>query len=140
MIEIALVDSNDTEGKLLNFVLKDLKLVKMFQVIHFKTGNSALEYLHRREREHGLIIITEFMLAGMSGLDLIGRLREQMEWKNIPVVVHALNQWPVKIEAAYNAGACIVLNKESELDETIEQFRGFLLHMHRHMTRAESRI
>lgn len=139
MIEILVLDGNQTEGKLLRFLLQDLKMEDVFSIHQFRQAQALKDHLNGRQTFENCFLLTETALPGGSGLWLIGELKEHPAWKDIPVVVYTLSTWPGKVKEAYDAGADIVLGKKAELDETLEQFRGFLSHMRVQMTLAANR-
>ena len=55
-----------------------------FQPVCFVTGRQALEGLRW---QIPALIITDVLLPGMSGFDLVSTLRAHETWRNIPVVM-----------------------------------------------------
>ena len=66
------------------FTIKtSLEMDEKFQVIGFETGEQCIKYL-----ENGNIpdvILTESRMPGMTGWEIIQKIRENPLWKNIPI-------------------------------------------------------
>lgn len=66
------------------FTIKtSLEMDENFQVIGFETGEQCIKYL-----ENGNIpdvILTESRMPGMTGWEIIQKIRENPLWKNIPI-------------------------------------------------------
>lgn len=86
---ILAVDDNPDVLALLRLLLSD----EGFEVITAASGSEALQLMQR----HFLpdLVITDYAMPGMTGLDLCNHLRSQPETRHIPVFLHsALNEPP----------------------------------------------
>jgi CheY-like chemotaxis protein len=77
---ILLVDDDPTTLRLLEMTLRREHL----QTISTRSAEDALELLRREECS---LIITDFQMPGMSGLEFLGRLRAEPATAGIPVVM-----------------------------------------------------
>ena len=90
--------------------------------LHFVTdGESALNFLGRRDAYAQApvpsLILLDYNLPRISGLDTLKRIKANPEWRPIPVIVLTSSANPRDIAATYeNYGNCF-LTKPMEIDE-----------------------
>jgi CheY-like chemotaxis protein len=82
---ILVVESNSKERS----VLTDVLARASYSVDAVESGEAALEWL---ERQPASLIIIDLLMPGMSGFDLLSRLRESPETNSIPVIVIAVKE------------------------------------------------
>jgi len=66
-----------------------------YEVISADNGAEALETALREKPD---IIVTDYQMPAMSGLELIGKLREQEETKNTPVIMLTARSFAISQE------------------------------------------
>ena len=81
-----------------------------FQVDTVADGQQALESIHRDKPD---LVLLDFMLPKMDGLEVLKRLRSEHRFANLPVIVFSASGRPNIVEEALAAGATIVVSKTS---------------------------
>ncbi|XP_030525744.1 two-component response regulator ORR3-like [Rhodamnia argentea] len=113
------VDDNVIDRKLIERLLK----TSSYQVTTVDSGSKALEFLglheddesnsdspsilrnnHHQELEVNLII-TDYCMPGMTGYDLLKKIKESSSLKNIPVVIMSSENDPLRIGRCLKEGA-----------------------------------
>jgi diguanylate cyclase (GGDEF)-like protein len=85
------------------------------EVVEADGGESAWEHY---QREHARLIITDWMMPGMNGLDLIGRIREVQEQAGFSyIILLTALSGKAQVVRGLQAGADDYLTKPYDLDE-----------------------
>ena len=93
------------EDDLLNLeVICDGLLEKGFDVLKAESGIEALRILERTTKKIKVIIL-DWMMPEMSGLELLGLLKEDEDFRNIPVIVQTAMAQPENIVQGLDSGA-----------------------------------
>ena len=93
------------EDDLLNLeVICDNLLDKGFDVLKAESGIEALRILERTTKKIKVIIL-DWMMPEMSGLELLGLLKEDEDFRNIPVIVQTAMAQPENIVQGLDSGA-----------------------------------
>ncbi|XP_039136846.1 two-component response regulator ORR9-like [Dioscorea cayenensis subsp. rotundata] len=107
------VDDSLIDRKLIERLLK----TSSYQVTTVESGNKALEFLglHDEPRESPSVspnneievnlIITDYCMPGMTGYDLLKRVKESSSLKDIPVVIMSSENVPSRINRCLEEGA-----------------------------------
>ncbi|KAG6473872.1 two-component response regulator ORR4-like [Zingiber officinale] len=102
------VDDSLLDRKLIERLLK----TSSFQVTTVDSGSKALEVLGLREDqqpEHNEIevnlVITDYCMPGMTGYDLLKKIKESSSLKDIPVVIMSSENVPSRINRCLEGGA-----------------------------------
>ncbi|CAN1852468.1 Two-component response regulator ARR17 [Linum perenne] len=99
-IHVLAVDDNLVERKLLERLLKN---VSSCTVTTAENGVKALEYLGLQDeaRDRGLkkvnLIITDYCMPGMTGYELLKKIKESRDLKGVPVVVVSSENIPTRV-------------------------------------------
>jgi sensor histidine kinase YesM len=95
--KILIVDDEHINIKILSMILE-----KEFEVFEAYKGDSALEILQNNKID---LVITDIMMAGMSGIELIQRIRNTYSIIDLPILVSTTKYSDNDIELAYQVGA-----------------------------------
>lgn len=104
------VDDSIIDRKLIEKLLK----TSSFQVTAVDSPKKALELLglnggeKSKENELGMkvnMIITDYSMPGMTGYDLLRRIKASEKWKDIPVVIMSSENIPARINRCLEDGA-----------------------------------
>ncbi|KAH7667127.1 two-component response regulator ARR-A family protein [Dioscorea alata] len=107
------VDDSLIDRKLIERLLK----TSSYQVTTVESGNKALEFLglHDEQRESPSVspnneievnlIITDYCMPGMTGYDLLKKVKESSSLKDIPVVIMSSENVPSRINRCLEEGA-----------------------------------
>jgi two-component system, chemotaxis family, chemotaxis protein CheY len=87
-----------------------------FEVICAEDGKKALELI---EKEPPGLIITDISMPVMDGIEMIERLREHSEWREIPVLVMSAFRSEI-VNNAMQAGANAATVKPLEIDKLMK--------------------
>lgn len=79
-----------------------------FRVLKAYGGENALSILSQETPD---AIVLDMMMPEMSGLDLLGRLRQQPATRKLPVVVVSAKSLPTDMKNGLQAGATFYLTK-----------------------------
>ncbi|CAN1852469.1 Two-component response regulator ARR17 [Linum perenne] len=107
-IHVLAVDDNLVERKLLERLLKN---VSSCTVTTAENGVKALEYLGLQDeaRDRGLkkvnLIITDYCMPGMTGYELLKKIKESRDLKGVPVVVVSSENIPTRVNQCLKEGA-----------------------------------
>uniref|UniRef100_A0A7N0UUM2 Response regulatory domain-containing protein n=1 Tax=Kalanchoe fedtschenkoi TaxID=63787 RepID=A0A7N0UUM2_KALFE len=122
------VDDSLIDRKLLEKLLK----VSSFQVTCVDSGDKALEYLGLLEKSSASLlsskeemekvskvnmIMTDYCMPGMTGYDLLKRVKGSSSWKDVPVVVMSSENVPSRIDMCLNEGAEDFILKPLQLSD-----------------------
>ncbi len=92
-------------------------------VLRAKDAVSALE---TARAEHPDIVVSDVMMPGRSGLDLIADLRADGETAAIPVMLLSARALAAEVAEGYSAGAVDYVTKPFDPDDLVERIRKVL--------------
>ncbi|GLT49836.1 hypothetical protein SLA2020_233660 [Shorea laevis] len=126
------VDDSLVDRKLLERLLK----ISSYQVTCVESGNKALEYLglldhdnpHPSSQQEGMkvnLIMTDYCMPGMSGYDLLKRVKGS-SWKDVPVVVMSSENVPSRVTMCLEGGAEEFMLKPLQLSD-VKKIQSYLL-------------
>ncbi|CAN1813707.1 Two-component response regulator ARR9 [Linum perenne] len=107
------VDDSIIDRKLIERLLK----TSSYQVTSVDSGSKALEFLGMKnsisedddgdgDLDHEVnLIITDYCMPGMTGYDLLRKIKESKSFKNIPVVIMSSENVPSRINRCLEQGA-----------------------------------
>ncbi len=106
---ILIVEDDLLNLEIISEGLKD----KGFDIIKAKNGIEALRILENTDKEIKVIIL-DWMMPEMSGVDLLGLLKEDEAFKHIPVIIQTAKTQPSSIVQGMDSGAYQYLTKPFE--------------------------
>ena len=80
MKKVLIVDDSKSQQKLANGLLQTLKV----DISLADDGNSALEWL--KENGQPDVILMDIVMPDMSGLDVCRHIRQEMNYKTVPII------------------------------------------------------
>ncbi|MBA0631325.1 hypothetical protein Godav_000208 [Gossypium davidsonii] len=99
------VDDTLIDRKLIEKLLK----TSSYQVTAVDSGTKALEFLGLDNNDHQDVevnlIITDYCMPGMTGYDLLRKIKESSSFKDIPVVIMSSDNIPSRINRCLEGGA-----------------------------------
>ncbi|KAL1061361.1 hypothetical protein V6Z11_D13G004400 [Gossypium hirsutum] len=99
------VDDTLIDRKLIEKLLK----TSSYQVTAVDSGTKALEFLGLHNNDHQDVevnlIITDYCMPGMTGYDLLRKIKESSSFKDIPVVIMSSDNIPSRINRCLEGGA-----------------------------------
>jgi two-component system, chemotaxis family, response regulator Rcp1 len=118
-IHILLVEDNPGDIRLVQEALKDAKLLNPLHVV--ADGERALMFV-RREGEYSDaprpdLILLDLRLPGLSGLEVLERLKSDPKFCRIPVVVLTTSDADRDVTQAYNLSANCFVTKPVDFEQ-----------------------
>ncbi|PKU77182.1 two-component response regulator ORR9 [Dendrobium catenatum] len=108
------VDDSLIDRKLIERLLK----ASSFLVTTVDSGSKALEFLGLQRNEVEVnMVITDYCMPGMSGYDLLKRIKDSSALKDIPVVIMSSENVPSRINRCLEEGAEEFLLKPVKLSD-----------------------
>ncbi|KAL0928992.1 hypothetical protein M5K25_000931 [Dendrobium thyrsiflorum] len=108
------VDDSLIDRKLIERLLK----ASSFLVTTVDSGSKALEFLGLQQNEVEVnMVITDYCMPGMSGYDLLKRIKDSSALKDIPVVIMSSENVPSRINRCLEEGAEEFLLKPVKLSD-----------------------
>ncbi|MDB5239337.1 MAG: hypothetical protein JWO00_672 [Candidatus Parcubacteria bacterium] len=110
------------DDKLIGNILMKKLTSSGFDIFHAKSGDEAIEGLKTFAPD---AVVLDLVLPGMSGFDILQKIREDNRFKNVPAMILSNLSKQSDIERAKSLGAQKFLVKASvSLDQIIEEVRG----------------
>ena len=118
---IAVVDDHQADAEMLRMALQATKIP--VEIVVFETGTQVLKYLNADEPDGETpcdLILIDLYLPGMSGFEVLERIRGVERLKSLPVVILSGSQNPKEIERCYALGANSYISKPAHLSEILD--------------------
>jgi len=113
------------DDKLIGTILSKKLLASGFDLTHAKSGDEAVSILASNTKFDGALL--DLILPGVSGFDVLQKIRNNEATKNIPVMILSNLSKPSDIERAKILGAQKFLVKAAvSLDKIVEETRDLL--------------
>jgi CheY-like chemotaxis protein len=104
---VMLVEDNADHAELVIRTLEDHRIAN--KVIHFSEGQSALDYLFRRNEYEDPassprpdMVLLDLRLPGIDGLEVLRLIKERDELKNVPVIILTTSEAEKDVASAYS--------------------------------------
>jgi putative two-component system response regulator len=123
-MRILVADGNATIRKLLRHGLAN----EDFEIIEASDGNEAFELATRRPEPHAILI--DARIAGVDGLEVCRRLKNDMQFRTIPVIIMTTSGSSEDVAEALEAGADEFLSKPVNRAELTVRLRS-ITRMHK---------
>ncbi|CAN8317695.1 unnamed protein product [Cochlearia groenlandica] len=120
-IHVLAVDDNLIDRKLVERLLK----ISSCKVTTAENAISALEYLTNNDLKVNLII-TDYCMPGMTGFELLKKLKESSNLKEVPVVIMSSENIPTRINKCLASGAQMFMQKPLKLSD-VEKLKCHLM-------------
>lgn len=134
-IHILLVEDNEGDILLTEEVLEDAKIIKKLSIA--KDGKEAMDFLTRQGRflnaEEPDLILLDVNLPGRNGHEVLQRIKNDENLKQIPVIMLTTSSFKKDIKLAYdNCANCYIIkpieaNEFSNVGTTIKKIWNQLL-------------
>ena len=99
------------------------------ELVYARDGHEVLDCLHKRgdfvDRPDGppAVVILDHQMPGISGLEILGRIRKDPEFDLAPVVIHSGQMLPSEVRQAYRLGANAYVEKPVNYESLRRVFR-----------------
>jgi signal transduction histidine kinase len=109
--DVLLIEDNPADARLIREALSSERACGDVRV--FEGGAEALESMARKRPD---LVLLDLKLPGMSGSEVLSRIKDDPELRRVPVVVLSGSSWDVDIIGAFNLRADHYIVKPSDLD------------------------
>ncbi len=116
-VKIMLVDDSSTNNLLYESIFES----EGYDVIVCDSGRTALKKLAQKERPN--IILLDLMMPGVDGFDVLGKIKENPEIKDIPVIILTAKVDSESEAKAFELGAVDYIIKPIGIYEITEEIR-----------------
>ncbi len=124
-INILLVEDNSDHADLIIMALRENDIDYEVYVVY--NAERALEFLDRKgeytEAPFPSLILLDIKLPGMSGIELLARIKNNPDWRSIPVVMLTTSANDKDIVESYGFGANSYVIKPVEFERFVEVLR-----------------
>ncbi|MDF1566553.1 MAG: response regulator [Spirochaetaceae bacterium] len=127
---ILMVEDDPMDAELMLAALDDTG--SCTHVEHAKSAETAWSFLERVRTDRRVselaAVLLDLNLPGISGIELLKRIKETPEFRRVPVVILTTSLEPPDVEACYDAGANSYLVKPgtfAELSELAERIHRY---------------
>jgi len=122
VLDVLIVDDSAAIRKILQRVLKQAE-IPLGEIYEAGDGVEALEAL--RKQKVGLVL-SDINMPNMDGLQLLGRLKSNPEWKDVPVVMITTEGSQAKVLEAVQLGAVGYVRKPFTAEQIKEKLMGIV--------------
>jgi DNA-binding response OmpR family regulator len=115
---VLIVDDIKSVRHLVSVTLRGMSINKIFEA---KDGSEALQVLEREEID---LVISDWMMPNISGIEFVTAVRADKRWANLPVLMVTGKDDYRDVEDALEAGVAEVISKPfamAELQERVEK-------------------
>lgn len=117
---ILVVEDNETNLKLIRDILNFQKYI----VLEAKDGKSAVETVINSKHKIDLILM-DLKLPDISGLEVIAKIKNNLDSKNIAIIVVSAHAMESDINKCYEAGCIDYITKPINIQEFIKKINLF---------------
>lgn len=104
------------------------RLLQEYHLLHAPNGQAALDLLEKMGQENQPVhlILSDVMMPVMDGLELLARLRQDEQWRSIPVIILTARGFPEDRLSALRIGADDYLVKPFQEEELLVRVKNRL--------------
>jgi two-component system chemotaxis response regulator CheY len=122
LLDVLIVDDSAAIRKILQRVLKQAD-VPLGEVYEAADGLEALKVLGAQRVN---LILADINMPNMDGLQLLRKLKEEEQWKGVPVIMVTTEGGQAKVMAAAELGAAGYIRKPFTADQIRHSLAAFL--------------
>jgi len=121
-LDILIVDDSAAIRKILQRVLGQAE-IPVGSVFEAGDGVAALEIM--KKQKVGLVL-SDINMPNMDGLELLGRIKAEQEWRKVPVIMITTEGAAAKVQEAVALGATGYVRKPFTAEQIKEKLAGLL--------------
>lgn len=114
-ITILIAEDDDGHAELIKGHLKESGVGN--EIIHFRDGQELWDFLSGKSvdfclhHNHSYLILLDIRMPRMDGLEVLKKIKEDDELKNIPVIMLTTTDDPREVDACYKLGCNCYITK-----------------------------
>lgn len=126
-VGILIVEDDDGHARLAEKNLRRAGISNEF--LRFKDGQEILDFLfgacagHRRESHTSYLLLLDIRLPKIDGIEVLRRIKQDEEWRKLPVIMLTTMDDPREVEACHDLGCSHYIIKPVEYDKFAEVLR-----------------
>ncbi len=128
---ILICDDDEDDLYLIKSIFNDTKFSN--QTVYLKNGTELLEYLQNQKKETSVgLVLLDLNMPKMDGRETLRIIKNNPEYRRIPVVILTTSNAPQDIEKCYELGANCFMTKPSSyegLNDAIKTLSKFWLEL-----------
>lgn len=116
-LRILLVEDSDTDVQIISRALRESGFDHLLQIAN--NGQAAIHQLRSqadRPDERPDLILLDLNLPGLDGLQVLGRIKSDPQFKAIPIVVLSTTRLEHEVWQSYQAGANTFIQKPGDFE------------------------
>uniref|UniRef100_A0A7N0V7N2 Response regulatory domain-containing protein n=1 Tax=Kalanchoe fedtschenkoi TaxID=63787 RepID=A0A7N0V7N2_KALFE len=132
-VHVLAVDDSLIDRKVIERLLK----ISACKVTAVDSGMRALEFLELDEEHEGLkvdLVITDYCMPGMTGYELLKRIKESSALRKIPVVIMSSEKIVTRIDRCLEEGAEDFIVKPVKLSDVERLKKDYMTRDYKHVT------
>ncbi|MBT9311414.1 response regulator [Leptothoe kymatousa] len=131
---LIVVEDSDEDFEVLQIFMEDMDVAN--PIYRFTTGDKALDFLYRSQDENVVqpdrpsMILLDLNLPGTDGREVLERLKQDEQFREIPIVIFTTNSDPRDIKFCYRKGAngyLIKPVKTAQFEKAVQAFVDYWL-------------
>lgn len=124
-LPILIVEDDVDDSTIMEDIIKEFS--SAYAITALNKGEKVMERLESLQpTELPSLIILDYNMAPVSGIEVLKLLKAAPEFQHIPVAVYSHSTYPKHKEECLQAGACIYLSKSNTLKDVKEDLRQML--------------
>jgi len=116
---ILVIDDNQS-------ILEEMMDILKFEGFTVFGANNGLSGLDEAEKIRPDLILCDIFMPDISGLDVVSRLKNNDELKNIPIILVSASVLEDSVQMGFDAGASDFLKKPFEAEVLLEKIKNVL--------------
>jgi adenylate cyclase len=116
---ILLIEDTEDLGEMISDILK----ISGYQVTWAKNGSEGLSSYFSVKPN---LVITDLVMPIMNGLEVIAKIRENVEEQHVPIIILSAKATPEDKETGFKAGASLYLSKPCSSKVLLDSIKDLL--------------
>ena len=122
-LSILLIDDDEIQRMKFKKVCKDLSFT--CSIVEAVDGNQALEFLTAAENPFNIIVL-DLHMPRMNGLELLEKLKFNVQFKNIPIIIMSNSEDESELKKCYDFGISGYFTKPAKYSKYSKKVKSLL--------------
>ena len=120
---VLLVEDDSIDAMIVERAFKDLKITN--KLIHTSNGEEAMEYLLNSGNKKPCIILLDFNMPKISGVEFLRKIKQNKNLSQIPVVILTVSSLEKDIHEGFLEGAVGYIVKSAQYPDLLKKIEAF---------------